>query len=643
MAGDVNQRACVVEVVEQVPEADVAIVAARVGERLAMAPERVRKLIEGRTGPITRALRPDKADAIAQTFEAAGVRVIIRPAEPEELDVPSSAVATATAERAPAAVPRMAPPEPQPEVDAAVGADAVADAAFAAGAVADDVTGLERDDATRPRARARRRLRVRARLRIRARDRDRRRPESRAGYASEPEIETDYAPDPQIETDYAPDPEAVSDFAPDPETGSEDQPEPDAEGDDAPDADTGSDDVPDHEIEAEPTSFQPWARVESDPALEAGYAPDDGIVIDDDDDRRTAPRSRFTSTGEWVAGDAGVWSTSRPPRPSGEAGVWLPDADDEDDDEDDDEVDDVAIAARPDDDDEEPDAVVPDARHERGAPRREVDRRPRRPQAIAMPVSDDASGPREVPLAWRGLGPEPVGPARPLDANLPRRVDPTEPIDEDEPRRRRRGIMLILLAVAVVAFLLSQWWVASRARCRPGRRCRLPRLPRRRLRRRPPLLGGAGERRRPRGPVHARLPGRGRPGRALERSRSGGLVPAAADADHAEAAWRLGRLYEAGLGVAPDDAEARRWFRRASDLGHAEAAFAWGRSWMRELGVVWGRDGAEVWPAGVVDELATAFERAASLGLPRGRSVRGVAGDGPGGRGSPARGTMTFA
>ncbi|MFU8887704.1 MAG: hypothetical protein ACNA8N_03775, partial [Trueperaceae bacterium] len=81
-----NHRACVVEVVERVPEAEVAIVAARVGERLSMPAERVRKLIEGRTGPITRALRADKADAIAQTFEAAGVRVVIRLAEPEELE-----------------------------------------------------------------------------------------------------------------------------------------------------------------------------------------------------------------------------------------------------------------------------------------------------------------------------------------------------------------------------------------------------------------------------------------------------------------------------------------------------------------------------------------------------------------------------
>jgi hypothetical protein len=585
MAGDVNQRACVVEVVEQVPEADVAIVAARVGERLAMAPERVRKLIEGRTGPITRALRPDKADAIAQTFEAAGVRVVIRPAEPEELDVPSAAVATATAERAPAAVP---PFDPEPER-----------------AVVPDPES-EPGDASDP----------------------------ERGYAPDPEIETDYAPDPEIQTDYAPDPEAGSDDASDaeietdytPDYGDETDDQPDdgaetddatadgAEVDDAPDLETGTDDAsdggpePESEVDDSPERTpQPWARVETDPALEAGYAPDDAIVVDDDDDdgRTAAQRSKFTSTGEWVAGDAGVWSTSRPPRASGEAGVWMPDADD------DDEADGDVHVAPPGEEDDDP--ILPDARRARGRP--DVGRRTRRPQAVAMPVDDDASRPRQVPMAWRGLGPEPAGPARPLDANLPRRIDLDEPVDEDEPRRRRRGVMLILLAVAVVGFLLSQWWVASRAGAaldatagfhayRDGDFAA--------ARRYWGALASAGD------PAaqfmlgYLAEAGLGAPWSARA---AAAWYRAAADGGHAEAAWRLGRLYEAGLGVAPDDAEARRWFRRASDLGHAEAAFAWGRSWMRELGVVWGRDGVEAWPAGVIDELSTAFERAASLGF----------------------------
>jgi hypothetical protein len=599
MAGDVNQRACVVEVVEQVPEADVAIVAARVGERLAMAPERVRKLIEGRTGPITRALRPDKADAIAQTFEAAGVRVVIRPAEPEELDVPSAAVATATAERAPAAIP---PFTPTPERVGIRGSES------------------ERGDA----------------------------PDPERGDAPDPEIETDDAPDPEIETDDSPDPEIQTDDAPDPEAGTDDASDAEIETDDAPDygdetddardpeagtddasdaeietdyapdygdetddardPEAGTDDASDAEIETDAASGRPprpWARVETDPALEAGYAPGDAIVVDDDedDDRTAAQRAKFTSTGEWVAGDAGVWSTSRPPRPSSEAGVWLPDDDDEADEE-------VHVAPPGDEDD---DLHPPDARRERGRP--DVGPRTRRPQAVAMPVVDDASHPRPVPMAWRGLGPEPAGPARPPDANLPRRVDLDEPIDEDEPRRRRRGIMLILLAVAVVGFLLSQWWVASRAGAaldatagfhayRDGDFAAARRYWGTQASAGDPaaqfMLGYLAE------------AGLGAPWSARA---AAAWYRAAADGGHAEAAWRLGRLYEAGLGVAPDDAEARRWFRRASDLGHAEAAFAWGRSWMRELGVVWGRDGVEVWPSGVIDELSTAFERAASLGF----------------------------
>jgi hypothetical protein len=607
MAGDVNQRACVVEVVEQVPEADVAIVAARVGERLAMAPERVRKLIEGRTGPITRALRPDKADAIAQTFEAAGVRVVIRPAEPEELEVPSAAVATATAERAPAAVPPF-PTEPErfgvqgPESERG------------------DAPDPELADAPDPEI------------------------ETDPEVESDPEIETDYAPDPEIQTDYAPDPDAAADdasdaeietdYAPDygdetddardPEAGTDDAPDPEIESDDAPDdgavtgdapdLERGTDDTPgdgpepESEIVVAPERMpQPWARVETDPALEAGYAPDDAIVVDDDDDddRTAAQRSKFTSTGEWVAGDAGVWSTSRPPRPSGEAGVWTPDADD------DDEADGEVHVAPPGDEGDDP--ILPDARRDRGRP--DVSRRTRRPQAVAMPVVDDASLPRQVPMAWRGLGPEPAGPARPLDANLPRRVDLDEPIDDDEPRRRRRGIMLILLAVAVVGFLLSQWWVASRAGAaldasagfhayRDGDFAAARRYWGAQASAGDPaaqfMLGYLAE------------AGLGAPWSARA---AAAWYRAAADGGHAEAAWRLGRLYEAGLGVAPDDAEARRWFRRASDLGHAEAAFAWGRSWMRELGVVWGRDGVEVWPAGVIEELSTAFERAASLGF----------------------------
>ena len=81
----IEPRTCVVEVTQIVPADDVPYVAARVAERLGMPFERVRKLIDGRTGPITRPLRPDKADAIAQTFEAAGVSVVMRPATEDDV------------------------------------------------------------------------------------------------------------------------------------------------------------------------------------------------------------------------------------------------------------------------------------------------------------------------------------------------------------------------------------------------------------------------------------------------------------------------------------------------------------------------------------------------------------------------------
>jgi TPR repeat protein len=174
--------------------------------------------------------------------------------------------------------------------------------------------------------------------------------------------------------------------------------------------------------------------------------------------------------------------------------------------------------------------------------------------------------------------------------------------------------MLVLLAIAVVAFLLSQWWVASRASAaadagagfhayRDGDFDAARRYWGAQAAAGDPaalfMLGYLAE------------SGLGAPWSARAAS---AWYRAAAEGGHAEAAWRLGRLYEAGLGVAPDDAEARRWYRLAADGGHGEAAFAWGRSWMRELGIAWSRDGAQAWPAGVVEELAVAFERAASLG-----------------------------
>jgi hypothetical protein len=76
----------VVELVEPVPVARAAAVAALASQHLGIPEGRVRKLLEARVGPITRALRPEKAELIAEAFEAAGARVVVRLAEPEELE-----------------------------------------------------------------------------------------------------------------------------------------------------------------------------------------------------------------------------------------------------------------------------------------------------------------------------------------------------------------------------------------------------------------------------------------------------------------------------------------------------------------------------------------------------------------------------
>jgi len=87
----------VVEVSEPVAGELVGEIAARIAGRFAMDESRVRKLVEGRTGPVTRPLPKDKAERIARAFRDAGVavRVLSEPHQP-----------------APAATAGRAPPEP---------------------------------------------------------------------------------------------------------------------------------------------------------------------------------------------------------------------------------------------------------------------------------------------------------------------------------------------------------------------------------------------------------------------------------------------------------------------------------------------------------------------------------------------------
>jgi hypothetical protein len=72
-----SEQRFVVEVARPVPAAEVDAVAALVADWLRMDPDRIRTLLDGRTGPVTRPIRAEKADAIARVFADAGVEVYV--------------------------------------------------------------------------------------------------------------------------------------------------------------------------------------------------------------------------------------------------------------------------------------------------------------------------------------------------------------------------------------------------------------------------------------------------------------------------------------------------------------------------------------------------------------------------------------
>ncbi|MFO7544708.1 MAG: tetratricopeptide repeat protein [Trueperaceae bacterium] len=72
-----SEQRFVVEVARPVPAAEVDAVAALVADWLRMDAGRIRTLLDGRTGPVTRPIRADKADAIARVFADAGVEVYV--------------------------------------------------------------------------------------------------------------------------------------------------------------------------------------------------------------------------------------------------------------------------------------------------------------------------------------------------------------------------------------------------------------------------------------------------------------------------------------------------------------------------------------------------------------------------------------
>jgi hypothetical protein len=79
--GTLPEKRFVVEVKEPVPGDSVGEIAAVIAGRFGMDPGRVHKLLDGRTGAVTKPVLKEKANLIAQAFAEAGVAVSMRPAE----------------------------------------------------------------------------------------------------------------------------------------------------------------------------------------------------------------------------------------------------------------------------------------------------------------------------------------------------------------------------------------------------------------------------------------------------------------------------------------------------------------------------------------------------------------------------------
>lgn len=631
----IPQRTCIVEVTEIVPAEDVPFVAARVAERLAMPVERVRKLIEARTGPITRPLRPDKAEAIAQTFEAAGVVVAIRPTTEDDEVEPERPAAPPDAARA-------APPE---DVDTATdgaaaesGADTASDAETEEGA---DAGALPPEPAP---------------------ESDRRTPRPGAPLRIEPE------------------PEEVDDELD--ELGQDGLP---ARGEVRPRPRALVVEVTPAAVDLE-GEHDPVAAYRGDDVVEEEGAREEDVVDahhDDESnthggvDQRRPPT--FTDDDSWATQDedqAGGWVIVPPEDPEPEDTEELEaDAVDAEPDVVELVVDDAAVAAQP----ERPEAPSPgfapdpplpwyahedpetdadaeaDAEHDAAAeesfeeaPVEDVvvdevavedaavedaavedpsvddpsvddlgvevedpaDRLPpagESPITLRTPWSPPAQStgtePRRVPTAWRGLGDAPRGPARPPEAPLPRRGDPLPGAAAAEAQRvfTRRVVLLALLLVAVVALAITQFWASGRAaggyeaglhRFRDGQFAAA-----RAVWSRQATAGHADSQFMLGYMSEVGL------GQSWSARAAASWYRLAADQGHTEAQWRLGSLYARGLGVPWDPLAARRWWALASAGGHGEAAFMLGRSLFEE-------------PLGADDaaQARVAFERAATLG-----------------------------
>lgn len=78
-----SEQRFVVEITRPVPPEQVDRVARQIATRLELDPERIVTLLDGRIGAVTRPVLGDKADAIAEVFGEAGVRVMVSPVLPE--------------------------------------------------------------------------------------------------------------------------------------------------------------------------------------------------------------------------------------------------------------------------------------------------------------------------------------------------------------------------------------------------------------------------------------------------------------------------------------------------------------------------------------------------------------------------------
>jgi hypothetical protein len=637
----IPQRTCIVEVTEVVPAEEVPFVAARVAERLAMPVERVRKLIDARTGPITRPLRPDKAEAIAQTFEAAGVVVAIRPTteddevEPERPAAPPEAARTAPPEAGDAETDAR---EPTDDTAAAPEADHEAEAESAAESGADTVPDAETDEeaeagATPPEP---------------ASESDRRTPRPGAPLRIEPEPEElddeldelgqdglpargEVRPRPRalvvevtpaaVELEDEHDPVAAprDGGAPEDKGAPEDQGAPEEDAVDALHDDES--DTHDDGDQRRPPTFtdeDSWATQDEDPdggwvivppedpepedteELEADTVDAEPDVVELVVDEATVASSAERPEGlrPGFAPDPTLpWSAEQEPEtdPEAEAGAEHDPAADET-------FEHAQVEEAPDEDTqveaaavefEDPVVAMP--------PAGETPITLRTPWT--PPAPSTGTEPRRVPTAWRGLGDAPRGPARPPEAPLPRRGDPLPGAAPVEAQRviTRRVVLLALLLVAVVALAITQFWASGRAaggyeaglhRFRDGQFA---------------AARAVWSRQATAGDANAQFMLGYMSETGLGQSWSARAAASwyrlAADQGHTEAQWRLGSLYARGLGVPWDPPTARHWWALASAGGHGEAAFMLGRALFEE-------------PLGPDDaaQARVAFERAATLG-----------------------------